>query len=140
MNKKGSSLTSWVMAIILVLLLLVVLQTQVLDPMNEIYGKNFSTGLNTSALDEFESLRSSTHSQVEGAEVETTADGLTLKSAWSIGKGIYSTIISFLRGTFITNLLTGILGFPPVVAEVLVVMIWISLVLIIIYIFMKVIP
>ena len=138
MNKRGATLISWVMAIMLVLLLLVVLQTQVLNPMNEIYGKNYSTGLDTSALDEFESLRGSTQTQIEGAEVETTADGLTFLSSWRIIKAIASTITGFISGKFILDLLVGQLNFPQIVATTLVVMIWISIILIIIRIFMKV--
>jgi len=139
-NKKGSSLTSWVFGIMVVLLFLVILQTQVLTPMNETYNKSFSTGLDTSGLDSFTTLKSSGDSKIQGAEVSSTADGLTLTSAWDVGKGIYSTLTSFISGNFLSTLLTDILDLPPVIAQTLTVMIWISLILIIIYIFMKVVP
>jgi len=138
-NKRGATLTAWIFGIMLVLLFIVILETQILSPMNTTYNKTISTGLNTSYLDSFTTLKQTTHSQIEGAEVTQTADGLTLKSAWSIGKGMYSTIVGFIDGTFINNLF-AILDFPAIVGQVVVVMIWISLILIIIYIFMKVVP
>jgi len=140
MNKKASSLTSWVFGIIVVLLFLVILQTQVLTPMNSIYNKSFTTGLDTSGLDSFTTLKTSADSKIQGAEVTSTSDGLTLTSAWDVGKGIYSTLTSFISGNFLGTLLTDILDLPPIIAQTLTVMIWISLILIIIYIFMKVVP
>lgn len=140
MNKRGASLTTYIMGIAVILLFLALLQSQILSPMNTMYNKSFTTGLNTSGLDDLNSLKTSAHSQIQGSEVSTSSDGLSLTSAWSVGKGIYSTIISFISGSFLTNLLTDILDFPSIVAQTLTVMIWISLILIIIYIFMKVVP
>jgi hypothetical protein len=139
-NKTGGTLTNWIFVIAGVLLFLVILQSQILDPMNEKYSKDFQTGLDTSSLDELTSLKDTSDTTIEGAEAESTADGLTLKDAWTIGKSTYKTITSIISGTFISNILTDIMGFPPVVAKVLVVLIWLSLIMIIIYIFMKVVP
>lgn len=140
MNKRGGTLTNWIFVIALVLLSIVVLQTQVLSPMNTIYNKSFTTGLNTSGLDSLQNLKETSDTEIQGAEAESTSEGLTLKSAWTVGKGTYNTIISFINGNFISTLLTDVLDLPEVVANVIIIMIWISLVMIIIYIFMKVIP
>ena len=140
MNKKGSSITTWTFAIVLVLVMIILLQSQVLTPMNEIYGKNYETGLNTSAFDSFEELQTSAHSEVEGSEVSQTSDGLTLLSSWAIIKGVYSTLTDFADGTFFRTLFTANLGFPPIIATMFTILMWISLVLIIVYIFMKVVP
>lgn len=138
-SKKGSSLTSWAFTIILILLFIFILQTQVLSPMNATYGKNYTTGLSTDALDDFTALKQTSHTTIEGAEAEATSDGLTLKDAWTVGKGTYSTIVGFIDGSFINNVV-AMLDMPPIVGQVLVVLIWISLIMIIIYIFMKVVP
>ena len=140
MNKRGGTLTNWVFVISLVLLFLVILQTAVLAPMNTIYSSNLSTGLDTSGLDSIQALKTTAHTEIEGAEATQTAEGLTLKSAWTVGKGVYGTIVNFVSGNFINVLLTDTLDFPPIVASILVVLIWISLIMIIIYIFMKVVP
>jgi hypothetical protein len=138
-NKRGSTLTNWVFVIVGVLLMVIILQNEVIDPMNSIYGQNFSTGLNTSAFSSFQQLKTTSHNEISGAEVSSTADGLTLTSAWSVGKGVYNTIVAFIDGTFIYNL-TSMMDLPIIVAQTLVVLIWLSLILIIIYIFMKVVP
>jgi hypothetical protein len=140
MNKIGGTLTNWIFTIGTILLFVVILQSQVLDTMNERYNQTFSTGLNTSGINDLNSLKTTLDSEIEGAEVESTADGLTLKSAGTVGKGTYKTIIRFINGTFIKTLVIDILDFPEVVANILIVLIWISLILIIIYIFMKVVP
>jgi len=139
-DKRGASLTNWTFTIILVLVFLVILQASVLSPMNSIYGADYATGLNTSGLDSFTELKSSTHTTIEGAEATQTSDGLTLKDSWTVGSAIYSTLIDFVSGTFLSNLLTDILDLPPIIATTITVMIWLSLILIIIYIFMKVVP
>jgi len=140
MNNKGSSITSWVFGILTILLLLVIIQSQVLTPMNSIYNKSYETGLNTSAIDDFDRIRGTGNSEVEGGEVSQTSDGLTLLSSWSMIKGIYRTLTDFIGGGFINNLFTDILDFPPIFASVFIIMMWISLILIIVYIFMKVVP
>ena len=140
MNNRGGTLTNWIFVIALVLLMIFLVQSQILDPMNEIYNSSYQTGMNTSGLDDIQDLKETSHSEIEGAEVTQTDDGLSLKSAWTVGKATYSTIVGFVNGNFINNLLTNTLDFPPIVATILVVLIWISLILIIIYIFMKVIP
>jgi hypothetical protein len=140
MNKKGATLTAWVFTIITILAFVLILQTQVLSPMNKVYNQSFNTGLNTSALDSFDQLRDSSDKELSGAEVSQTAQGLTLVSAWTVGRGMYQTIISFINGEFIYTLVVDILDMPPVVAQIIIMMIWISLILIIVYIFMKVVP
>jgi len=143
LNKRGmgGTLTNWIFIIGLVLLFVYILQSVVISPMNTIYSEDFETGLNTSSLADLQALKTSANSEVKGAEVTQTTDGgLSLKSAWTIGKSIYETIVSFVSGTFINNLVVDILDLPQEVANVLIVLIWLSLILIIIYIFMKVTP
>lgn len=138
-NKKGSTLTNWTFSIIILLVFLVILQTQVLTPMNNIYNKSLETGLNTSGLDSFESLIGEQHTTLEGAEATQTAEGLTLKDAWTVGKGSYNTIVGFISGNFFHNLM-DMMDLPPFLATILTLLVWISLIMIIIYIFMKVVP
>jgi hypothetical protein len=138
-NKQGGTLTNWIFVISLMLLFLVILQTQVLTPMNEIYGKDYQTGLNTSGLDSLNSLVDSSDDEIQGAEATATSDGLSLTSAWTVGKGAYQTIVDFVSGSFISSVADA-LSLPPIVANTLIVMIWLSLIMIIIYIFMKVVP
>jgi hypothetical protein len=138
-NKRGGTLTNWIFIIATILLFVVVFQTAVLVPMNEIYNKTFETGLNTSGLNDLQSLKSTSDSEIQGAEVTQTSEGLTLKSAWTVGKGAYNTILSFIGGNFIYQL-AEMLDLPEIVPQVIVILIWISLIMIIVYIFMKVVP
>lgn len=140
MNKHGASLQTWTYGILFILLFLVILTSQILTPMNSTYNKSFSVGLNTSAIDEFETARQSADSQIATGEVEQTNEGLTLKSAWSVGKLAYNTIVSFVTGEFIDNLLTNILGLPEEVGLVMRIIFLMSLIFVIIYLFMKVKP
>lgn len=139
MNKKGNSLTTWIFTIVLILLFVIIIQTQILTPMNTTYNKTYNTGLDTSGLDKFTELKKSSHTTIQGAEATQTSDGLTLKDAWTVGKGAYGTIVSFIDGSFITNLV-AILDMPSIIGTILTLLIWISLIMIIIYIFMKVVP
>ena len=131
--------TNWIFTIVLVLLFIIILQTQILTPMNTTYNKTYTTGLDTSGLDKFTELKTTSHTTIQGAEATQTSDGLTLKDAWTVGKGAYGTIVSFIDGSFINNLVM-ILDMPPIIATVLTLLIWISLIMIIVYIFMKVVP
>jgi hypothetical protein len=138
-NKRGGTLTNWIFIIATILLFVVVFQTAVLVPMNEIYNKTFETGLNTSGLNDLQSLKSTSDSEIQGAEVTQTSEGLTLKSAWTVGKGAYNTVLSFIGGNFIYQL-AEMLDLPEIVPQTIVILIWISLIMIIVYIFMKVVP
>ena len=139
MNKKGSSLTVWVFTIITILVFVAVLQSQVLSPMNDIYNQSLSTGLNTSTLDSFDSFRQTADTEIGGSEVSQTAQGLTLLGTWNLIKGIFNTITDFLNGSFIYTL-ADMLDLPPIIPTTIIMMIWISLILIIIYLFMRVVP
>jgi uncharacterized membrane protein len=140
MNNRGSSLTSWTFGIILVLLMLFILQSEVLDPMNKTYSRDLQTGLNTSGLNDFRNMVPNSDKEIVGGEASQTSDGLTLKSSWTVGLGIYKVISSFISGEFYSNVLTNMMGLPSIIATIATTLSWISLILIIIYIFMKVIP
>jgi len=140
MDKRGATLTNWVFVIMLVLTFLIVLQTSILSPMNSIYNQSLETGLNTSYLDEFTSLKTNTDTVVGGAEATQTSDGLTLKDSWTVGLAVYKSLTGFLDGSFLETLLTDTLDLPDFIAPTLTVMIWLSLIFAIIYIFMKVVP
>ena len=140
MNKRASTLTTWIFTISLLLLTILVVQTQIINPMNDIYNKTYQTGMNTSGLQDLENLKTNTDAELQGSEASQTSEGLTLKSSWTIGRSIYQTIVDFIGGNFIHHLIVDVLDLPEEVANVLVVLIWISLILIIIYIFMKVVP
>jgi hypothetical protein len=108
--------------------------------MNTIYNQSFETGLDTTHLDELESLRKTTHTEVMGSEVVQTNEGLSIVSSIKILRGVLRVLGNFIGGSFIYNLTVNVLGFPAIVATVLVIIIWISLILIIIALVMKVNP
>lgn len=139
-NKGTASLTSWVLGVLLVLLLLVLVTTQILEPMNTTYNKSFSTGLSTEAIDNYQEAIQEADEKIKGGEVTQEDEGLSFKEAWSIGKLLYNTTWNFVTGGFIDNLLTGVLGFPAIVGTVVRLIFISSLIFIIVYIFMKVIP
>jgi hypothetical protein len=137
MNKQGSTLANWILIIVPILLFIIILQTAVLNPMNDIYNKSYSTGLETSNFDDFESLRQTSHAEMEGSEVESSSEGFNFLSGWKIGKGVYQVIVNFIDGTFINNLVVDVLGLPVIIARTITILIWISLILIILGIFFK---
>jgi hypothetical protein len=140
MNNKANSLTSWSFGILLILLIVIILGTSVLTPMNDIYNKNYSSGIDTSAIDDFKTLRDSADGQIQTGDVEQTSDGLSLKQAWSISKLVYTTTGGFITGSTYNRIFTDILGMPEIVATVITIISLISLILIIVYLFMKVKP
>jgi uncharacterized protein with PQ loop repeat len=139
-SKKGSTLTNWVFLILLVSVFLVLFQGEVLDPMNETYGKNYSIGLSSDASSNIESMKTQRYSSAEeinDAEVSRTTDGLTLIQIGSIAKNVFSTLGDFANGRFLYVLLTDQLDLPEIVAIVLTIMIWMSLIFIMMRIFMR---
>jgi hypothetical protein len=139
-NKRGSTLTNWVFVILAVSLFLVLFQTQVLDPMNSTYNKSLSVGLNTEAqtqIDAMKTQRASSKTELDSAEVSRLSDGITLVQIGSVALGTFKTLGRFVDGSFLSTLLTDQLNFPPIVATVLVIMIWMSLIFIIVRIFMR---
>jgi len=104
---------------ILLSLLFVVLLGVVLTDMNTTYDKEFSTGLDTSGLDDFSSLMETSKDQVtEGEVVESSSDsGLSLKTSWALGKGIFETLWSFVNGSWISNLIINILKLPGIAGQ-----------------------
>jgi hypothetical protein len=139
-NKKGSTLTNWVFVIVGISLFLVLFQTQVLDPMNDTYNKSFSVGLDTDAqtqIDVIDTQRASSKGELDSAEVSRLSDGITLVQVGSVALGTFKTLGDFVSGRFLQVLLVDQLDFPPIVATVLVIMIWMSLIFIIVRIFMR---
>jgi hypothetical protein len=143
-DNRGATLTNWIFTIATVLLFVFIFQSQVLDEMNKDHngtvGTGLETGLDTSGLDDLQSLKSSSATEFEGSEVEKTNDGLSLLSTFKIGRLTYDFIIGFTSGNFLDTILSEQLHFPKIVAQVLTLLIWISLIMIFIYIFMKVVP
>lgn len=133
-----SFLTNISTGIIVMLAMVAIFTASVLLPMNEVYNKSFSTGMNTSAIDSFQSAKVGADAQLGTGSVETTAQGLTLTSSWSAIKVIYSSITSFISGQFIYNLMVNILGLPEILAIVAVLSLWFLLIFAIIKLFMKV--
>ena len=139
-NKKGSTLTNWVFIIVGISLFLVLFQTQVLDPMNRTYNKSFSVGLDTDAESQIEVMntqRASSKGELDSAEVSRLSDGITLVQVGSVALGTFRTLGRFVDGSFLSTLMTNQLDFPPIVATVLTIMIWMSLIFIIVRIFMR---
>jgi len=124
---------------IILSLLFVTLLTAVLGHFNTQYGQDYSVGLDDTGISQFTAATENAHGEVDG-EVTQTSDGLTLRDTWTVGKNIYKTLTGFLNGNFIYTLIVDILILPKIVANILITLIWLSLILIIIYIFMKVIP
>lgn len=116
------------------------LQATVLDPMNDIYEKDYSTGINTSGFDSLSNTIENQNANVEGGDVEQTDDGLSLTYSWKITKGIYSTVVAVISGTIFDTLFTDMLGFHISVAVMARIILWALLIFGIIKLFMKVMP
>lgn len=136
-TKAGASLTSWIFGTLLIILILILVTTQILGPMNTTYNKSFDTGLSTDALDDYQEAIQGADEKIKGGEVTQEDQGLSLKEAGSIGKLLYNTIWNFVTGGFIDNLLTDVLGFPAIVGTIVRLMFITSLILIIVYLFTK---
>jgi len=89
-------------------LLFVTLLTAVLGHFNTQYGESYSVGIDDTGITQFQTATSSAHGEIDG-EITQTSEGLTLASSWNMGKGIFSTIWSFISGSWITSLMV-ILG------------------------------
>ena len=139
-NKKAASFSTWTTGILLILLFVVILSTAILSPMNTTYSENYSTGIDTSSLDDFEAARQATDAKISNSTVVQTDQGLSLTETWSITKIVYNAVTSFLTGGFIDNLLTNVMGLPAIVGTVFRILFLMSLIFIIVYLFMKVKP
>lgn len=140
MNKKGSTLSNWVFVILGISLILVLFQSQILSPMNEMYGGNNDIGLSDDALNTINNLSTRAsigNSEVAGGSVETTSDGLTWTESFSVAKGIFQTLSDFASGRFLRKLMVEQLDFPEIVPTVITILIWMSLIFIMIRIFLR---
>lgn len=139
-SKKASTLTNWVFIVLVVSLFLVLFQTQILDPMNTTYNQSNSIGLSydaNSTISDITTTASSSDSDIQDAEISTLSDGITILQIGSIAKRTFTTLWNFASGRFLYVLLVEQLDLPVVVATVLTVMIWMSLIFIIVRIFMR---
>jgi len=104
-DRRGSTLTNWVYVILAISLFLVLIQTQVLNPMNETYNKSISVGLSTDAqtnIDIFEDRAKSSSDDIENAEVSQLSDGITLLEIGAVAKRTYDALLGFVSGRFIS--------------------------------------
>lgn len=136
MNKKGTSFSVWGEAILSIMLIIVVLSSAMIW-MNDTYGKDYSTGLNTSSLQDWQNLEKNARSQT-GGEVTQTDSGLSLTSSWAMAKGVYDVVVGFITGGFIDTLIVDTLNLPVALAVVLRILFLMSLVYILIKLFFKV--
>ena len=144
-DKRAESMTGWFQGVLLTLLIVAVIGIAILGGsgsggLNDMYGKNYSTGISTSAIDSFTSTINNGNDLVNGGEVEQTNSGLSLTQTWSVTKGIFSLLASFFTGSFLYNLLVNILGFPSIVGSVIQILFLGSLILLIVRLFMKIKP
>lgn len=70
---------------------------------NNATGEDYSLGLSTEGLDSIEAGFGNTYDEVTGGEVEQVDSGLSLKSSWSIGKGLFEIAWGIVNGEFIYN-------------------------------------
>jgi len=89
-------------------LLFVVLLTSVLAHFNTQYGQDHSVGLDTSALDTFNTQLQTAYEQT-GGEVTQTTTGLSLSSSWALVKGLFGVTWSFFNGSWIPTIIIGLL-------------------------------
>ena len=140
MNKRGSTLTNWIFVVLAVSLFLVVIQGQVLNPMNNLYSKNLSIGLNTDANSTISSIKSSSNASsadIDSSEISTVSDGVTILQIGAIAKRTFTTLWDFASGRFLYTLLVEQLDMPEIVATVLTIAIWISLIFVMVRIFTR---
>jgi len=90
-------------------LLFVILFTVVVGYFNTQYDQSYDIGLNTTTeLSDFYTATASAKGEV-GGEVTQTSDGLTLISAWNMGKGIFNVLWGFINGAWIQTLVVDTL-------------------------------
>lgn len=141
MNRRGeASFSAWTTGVLLILLFVTLVTTQILAPMNSTYNKTFSTGIDTSAIDDFESARQTADAKITNSTVVQADAGLSLTETWAIGKIVYNTLVNVLTGGFVEDLLVQIIGLPAIVGSIARIIFLMSLIFIIIYLFMKVKP
>lgn len=143
LNKKGSSLTGWAETILFSLGFLAVFGI-VIAAFNGLYGKtNVVPLVDTATESAFtDYISNSTNSIDEGEVLFTQQDGIALKTSYSIIKGILNIVWNFISGGWIEQLASLLqLGEAALIlARILRIIYFISVILILIYVIFKVVP
>lgn len=136
MDKKGTSFSGWVEGILLSILFVAILGI-VIGNMNSMYEKdNQLLGINVSE-ESFGEYGGSATTEIKTGEIQQVSEGFTLKSGWSIMKSLFSTILSFISGSFITTAF-GYMNLPAQVGLIFRLLYIISMILIILRALFKV--
>lgn len=139
-NKKANNMASWTEGII-ICLIFIIATTVVVSNFNTRYGTNNTIGLDTSSLDEFNSLADSSNAQINEGQTSLTSFGLTLLSSWALAKGIFGVLWSFFNGQWINYIILNMLQVAnpigSIIAVTLRVLFLLSLVLAIIKLFFR---
>jgi hypothetical protein len=134
-----SSITGWIEGILLTILV-IFLVAGIVSDMNEDYGKDYNVGLNISPTwTQLINYQNTSAQKVVGGEVtQSETEGLTLGSTWALAKDIVTITWSFIGGGIIQKITTDYMRLPIIVGLVFRALYFISLVLIIGYLFFKV--
>ena len=133
-----SSITGWIEGILLTILV-IFLVASIVTNMNEDYGKDYSTGFDISPTwSKLITYQNTSAQKIVGGEVtQNVNEGLTLGSTWALAKDIVTITWGFIGGGIIQQI-TTYMKLPIIVGLVFRMLYFISLVLIIGYLFFKV--
>lgn len=137
-NKRGYSMGGWTEGILLSILI-VSLLVIVIGGLNSQYGKNNQIGLGGNTTQQaFVDYQETLDREIGGGEVEFSANqGLTLKSSWGIIKSVFSIILGFLTGSWVSTIVLY-MKLPMIVAITFRILYFVSLGFIILKILFKV--
>ena len=140
-NKKGFSTAGWVEGILFVLLIVVAFGA-VITSTNTDYNRNDNVPFLTDRTESsFKELQDSLGVGVEGGKAESQDTGINLKTSWKMTKLIFNTIMDFITGSWIKDLVFYMkIPLDTGVVTIIQTLYALSLFLIVLYIFLKVKP
>lgn len=138
-----SNISGWTEGIIFSIAFVVTFAL-VIGGLNSELGRTFEVPIaDNHTMDSFVSYMNTSKSQIDTGEAKFDAtQGVTVKSSWSIAKGVLDILWNFFSGGWIENtaellnLGEGMLAF----AKILRIIYFISVIFAVIYIFFKVVP
>jgi|TARA_R100000750_G_scaffold36466_2_gene23516 hypothetical protein len=137
-NKKGYSMGGWTEAS-LFSILIVALLVIIVGGLNNQYGGENKIGLADNKTQQaFIEYQDTLDTEIGGGEAEFSASqGLTLKSSWAILKSVFSILVGFISGGWISTIISY-MKLPSIVAIIFRTLYFISLGFIILKILFKV--
>lgn len=102
-----SSFTNWTMIAVFSFMIVLILGV-IIGQYNTDYNKEYTIGLDTSQLDGFKEVQDTMQDNVNGGDIVTTDNGVTIPQTIGIIKDVMGLVWSFISGGWIFNIINMI--------------------------------